>query len=100
MITVAVSLPIRPDQRDRFVTDVVPLILGSPKPGGNLSIECFEGVGTPGSFLFVEQWNSLEEMDAWLRSERFQVVTGTYRDFLAGPPAAAQLTGSLMPAPA
>jgi quinol monooxygenase YgiN len=100
MITVVVSLPIRPDQRRRFVTDVVPLILNNPKPDGNLSVECFESVGATGDFLLLEQWSSQQAMDAWLRSDRFVVVTGAYRDLLAGPPAAAQLTGSLTPAPA
>jgi len=99
MITVVVSLPIRPDQRDTFATDVVPQILNSPKPEGNLSIKCFEGLGAAGSFLLLEQWSSQEALDGWLRSDRFQAVTGTYRDLLAGPPAAAQFAGTLNPAP-
>ena len=100
MITIVVSLPIRPDQRDRFSTDVVPLILNSPKPEGNLSIKCFESLGAADSFLLLEQWSSQEALDAWLHSDRFQAVTGTYRDLLAGPPAAAQFAGTLTPAPA
>jgi quinol monooxygenase YgiN len=92
MITVLVSLPIRPDHRDRFVADIVPLIIDSPKPEGNLSVQCFESIEA-GSFLLVEQWDSQEAMDAWLRSERFQLATEAYQDFLAGPAAAAQLVG-------
>jgi quinol monooxygenase YgiN len=82
------------------VTEIVPLILNSPKPNGNLSIECFESVGSTSGFLLLEQWNSCEAMDAWLHSDRFQNVTGAYQNLLAGPPAAAQLTSSLTPAPA
>ena len=100
MITVVVSLPIRPDQRDRFATEVVPLILNSPEPEGNLSLECFESLGAAHSFLLLEQWSSQEALDTWLRSDRFQGVTGTYRDLLAGPPAVAQFAGTLTPAPA
>ena len=100
MITVVVNLSIRPDQRRRFVTDVLPLILNQPKPGRSLSVECFESIGAVGRFLLLEQWSSQEAMDAWLRSDRFLVVTGAYRVLLASPPAAAQLTGSLTPAPA
>jgi quinol monooxygenase YgiN len=100
MITVVVSLPIRPNQRRTFVTGIVPLILDSLKPDGNLSVECFESVGTTGCFLLLEQWSSQEAMDAWLHSDRFLVLTNAYRDLLAGPPTAVQLTGSLTPAPA
>lgn len=100
MITLVVNLPVRPDQREKFATDVVPLILNSPKPEGNLSIKCFESLGAADSFLLLEQWSSQEALDTWLHSDRFQAVMGTIRDLLAGPPAAAQLAGALTPAPA
>ena len=100
MITVVVSLPIRPDQRDRFATEVVPLILTSPKPEGNLSVKCFQSSEQRDGFLLLEQWSSQEALDAWLRSDRFQAATGTYRNLLTGPPTAAQFAGTLTPAPA
>ena len=78
----------------------MPLILDSPKPEGSQSVECFESLGAADSFLLLEEWSSQEALDAWLRSDRFQAVTGTYRDLLAGPPAIVQFAGTLTPIPA
>ena len=94
MITVLVKLPIRLDQREVFATEVVPTIM-SRKPDGNTSLECFESIGHPGDFMLVEAWESEQALDAWQRSETFQAALAAVSNFLAGPPAVSQFSGSM-----
>jgi quinol monooxygenase YgiN len=94
MITVLVKLPIRLDQREKFATGIVPAIVNR-RPDGNLSVECFEGVGSPGEFLLVESWESEQAFDAWQQSEAYRAAVGAVESLLAGPPAVGQFSGSL-----
>ena len=84
MITVLAKLPIQPDLREKFATGIVPTILGR-KPDGNLSVECFESVASPGDFLLKTVWESEEAQQAWQRSDVFQDAVAELADFLAGP---------------
>jgi quinol monooxygenase YgiN len=95
MITVLVKLPFRLDQRERFATQIVPTILTNQKPDGNRSVECFESIGSRGDFLLVESWESEQAFDTWQRSEAFQAAVGALANFLAGPPAIRQFSGSV-----
>ena len=95
MITVLVKLPIRPDQRERFAVEIVPAILNR-KPEGNTSVECFESIGSPGEFLLVESWDSEQAFGTWQRSEAFRAAVGALENFLAGPPAVGQFSGSVV----
>jgi quinol monooxygenase YgiN len=94
MITVLVKLPIRLDQREKFATGIVPTIL-SRRPDGNVSVECFESIGSPGDFLLVESWESEQAFDAWQQSDAFQAAVGVLENLLAGPPAVGQFSGSV-----
>jgi quinol monooxygenase YgiN len=95
MITVLVKLPIRIDQREKFAIEIVPTILNQ-RPDGLTSIECFESIGSPGEFLLVESWDSEQAFGTWQRSEAFRAAVGALENFLAGPPAVGQFSGSVV----
>jgi quinol monooxygenase YgiN len=97
MITVVVKLPIRPDQRAKFVTEVAPFLEG-PNPAGCISVECFESIGEPCTFLLLELWESEQALDAWYQSETFQALLASCQPMCAGPPLAGQFNGSIQPA--
>src|SRR5687767_3310657 len=89
MITVIVKLPIQPDQREKFATEVAPFLEG-PNPAGCISVECFESIGEPDTFLLLELWESEQALDAWHRSETFQALLRS-----TGPQARVDLRGAV-----
>jgi hypothetical protein len=97
MITVLVTLPIRLDQREKFATDVVPTIM-SRKPDGNTSLECLRASATPATSC---RWSRGSPSRRWTRGSGRRLSrprSPAVQNFLAGPPAVSQFSGSMQPA--
>jgi quinol monooxygenase YgiN len=87
MVIVHAQAPIKPDARERWLE-----ILNAVTPPSRAEDACqsyviYEAVETPSTYIFVEQWASLDGLYAHFHTPHFTEFFGALGEVLAGPPA-------------
>lgn len=86
MVTVVAQMIAR-DGQEKFVREqLLSLVAPSRKDKGCLNYDLHESQDSPGTFLFHENWESKEDLDAHLEKPHVQKVLGTIGSFLAEQP--------------
>jgi Uncharacterized conserved protein len=62
---------IKPDFREIFLTETVPLIVGSQMEPGNLSYNLYEDLSDPNKFIMVEEWKNQQAVETHNQSSHF-----------------------------
>jgi quinol monooxygenase YgiN len=75
------TFTVKPDFREIFLSETVPLIAGSQMEPGNLSYHLYQGVSDPDTFLIVEEWKDQQAVATHHQAPhftRFNVRTGRF----------------------
>ena len=86
MVVQIVRVPIRPDQRDRWLELIRANAAQTRAKDGCDAYQVGEDLETPNTFMLVEQWASIEAQYAHFRNPRFAELMEKLGDVLAGPP--------------
>ena len=86
MVIQVVRVPIKPEQRDRWLEIIRTNAAQTRAEAGCESYRVCEDVETPNTFVLVEEWTSLEAQYDHFRDPEFGKLMGSLEDVLAGPP--------------
>lgn len=86
MVVQIVRVPIRPEQRDRWLELIRMNAAQTRAEEGCESYQISEDVETPNNFVIVEQWASMETQYDHFRKPDFGDLMRSLEDVLAGPP--------------
>jgi quinol monooxygenase YgiN len=86
MIVLHARVPIKPEARERWLA-----LLDAVTPPSRAEDACqsyilYEAIETPNTFLFVEEWASLDGLCAHFHTPHFTELFAALGDVLAGPP--------------
>jgi quinol monooxygenase YgiN len=73
MIYVVATITIKPDKREETLAAAKIAIAATQKEAGCISYDLHESVTNPGTYVFVERWESREALTAHSRAEHFKV---------------------------
>ena len=85
MHILTVKMNVRPEKRDEMVQTLFALIQQTRKEMGCLNCHAYLSIEDENHINLVEAWESQEDLDYYLRSDRFSVLIGT-RSLLNKPP--------------
>ena len=85
MILVTVTMNVLPEKRKELLQTVHPLIVLIREERGCISCRLFKDDEDENSFALVEEWETQEDLDNHLRSDRFAVLLGA-KSLLREPP--------------
>ena len=86
MVVVHVRVPIKPEARERWL-ELADAVTGPPRAEDACrSYQMFEAVETPGTFLFFEEWESIDGLYNHFHTAHFTELSGALGDVLAAPP--------------
>lgn len=86
MIVLHARIPVRPDKREDFLAAVPPVVSATREEEGNISYECFESTESQNLFIFVEQWQSQQALEAHTQTEHFKGLLTAMPDSVSGQP--------------
>jgi quinol monooxygenase YgiN len=84
MIIVKISIKACMEKRTEIMQTLLSMIEPARKEKGCLSYDVFCDLDGKTVFNLIEEWETREDLDRHIRSERFSVLLGT-RSLLAGP---------------
>jgi quinol monooxygenase YgiN len=90
MVILHAELQIQPEARDRWLALVDALTPPSRAEDACQSFALYEAVETPNTFIFVEEWASLDGLYAHFHTPHFTEFSAALGEVLAGP-----LTGTI-----
>ena len=76
MIFVRIKMHVLPDKQLEFTQTLLSLIEPTGKEAGCLSYSVFCDIEDKNVFNVIEEWQSREDLDNHIRSERFRVLLG------------------------
>jgi quinol monooxygenase YgiN len=85
-LTVVATIRAKPGQERVLREELLALIPITRQEPGCLNYDLHEAVGTPGSFLFHENWISKQHLDDHLARPHLQAFLGKADTLLAEPP--------------
>ncbi|MDR2027572.1 MAG: antibiotic biosynthesis monooxygenase [Prevotellaceae bacterium] len=85
-IVITAYLDIKPDQVEKFLTDVQEVITKSQAEEGNASYNLFADLKEKNKFVFVEEWKGQAAVDIHFATEHFKKFN-TLMDEVAASPA-------------
>ena len=85
IILVTVTMNVLPEKRKELLQTVHPLIALIREERGCISCRLFKDDEAENSFALVEEWETQEDLDNHLRSDRFSVLLGA-KSLLCEPP--------------
>lgn len=71
MIIIHAEFHVRPEAREFFLTETVPLIAGSKLEKGNISYNLYEDVSASNTFMMIEEWKNNQAVDTHNKSPHF-----------------------------
>lgn len=86
MVVQVVRVPIKPEQRDRWLELVRTNAAQTRAEEGCKSYRVCEDVETPNTFVLVEEWTSMDAQYEHFRNPEFGKLMGSLQEVLAGPP--------------
>lgn len=84
MIIVTMEMTVLPANRKEFSQTVHALVQSIRKEKGCIKCSACREIEDENTFCMIEEWESQEELDCYLRSDLFEVLLGT-RNFLSKP---------------
>ncbi|WP_010632542.1 putative quinol monooxygenase [Sporolactobacillus vineae] len=75
------TFTVKPDFREIFLSETVPLIAGSQMEPGNLSYHLYQEITDPDMFIMVEEWKDQQAVDMHHQAPyftRFNVRTESF----------------------
>jgi quinol monooxygenase YgiN len=84
MILVRIIMNVLPDKRKEVMQTLLSMIDMAGKEKGCLSYDGFCDIDGKTVFNLIEEWETREDLDRYIRSERFSVLLGT-KSLLAKP---------------
>ena len=86
MVVVHARLSVKPEARERWL-ELADAVTGpSRAEDACRSYQLFEAVETPGVFVFVEEWESIDGLHDHFHTAHFTELSGALGEVLAGPP--------------
>ncbi len=85
MIITRITLKALMEKRTEMMQTLISMIAPAGKEKGCLSYDVFCDIETNAVFNLFEEWETREDLDRHIRSERFSVLLGT-KSLLAKPP--------------
>lgn len=73
----------KPGQREALLAALKKNVLGSRKEAGNITFEVFEDTTTAGVFHLIEDWRSMEAIEAHREAPHFKEYMAQAENFLA-----------------
>src|SRR3712207_4533688 len=86
MILIVLQVPIRPDQRDEWLSGIQRYTEAVRQEPSNPTFECHESIETPNQFMIVEGFASREAGDEHVKTDHFKDFMAWFPKVLAGPP--------------
>src|SRR5687768_15032102 len=86
MVVQVVKVSIKPDMRDRWLELMKLNAVNTRAEEGCMSYQVGEDIETPGSFVIVEEWSTIEAQYGHFRNPKFAELMGSLSEVLAGPP--------------
>ena len=86
MVLQVVRVPIKPEQRDRWLQLIRINAAQTRAEEGCESYRVCEDIETPNAFVLVEEWTSMDAQYEHFRNPEFGRLMGSLGDLLAGPP--------------
>ncbi|MEJ2023506.1 MAG: putative quinol monooxygenase [Deltaproteobacteria bacterium] len=77
MVLVLITLSALPEKRKEVLQTLQSMIEPMRKEKGCLSYDVFCRIDVKAVFNLIEEWNTREDLDRHIRSERFTVLLGT-----------------------
>lgn len=71
MIIIHALFKVKHETRDLFITETVPLIVGSRMEAGNISYNLYEDLSAPDTFIMVEEWKDEQAVEVHNNSAHF-----------------------------
>ena len=90
MVILHAQAPIKPEARERWLALLAALTPRSRAEDACQSYVIYEAIETPNTFIFVEEWTSLDGLYAHFHTPHFTEFFAALGEVLAGPP-----TGSI-----
>jgi quinol monooxygenase YgiN len=72
MLYLIATLDAQPEHRETLMNAVKKTVEATVKEKGCISYDCFTSITQPNRFIFVERWESQEDLDAHGRSAHVQ----------------------------
>ena len=86
MVILHAQAPIKPEARERWLEILDAVTPPSRAEDACLSYVTYEAVETPSTFIFVEEWASLDGLHAHFHTPHFTEFFAALGEVLAGPP--------------
>jgi quinol monooxygenase YgiN len=84
MIVVRIIMNVLPEKQKEVMQTLLSMIETAGKEKGCLSYDVFRHIDGKAVFNLIEEWETREDLDRHIRSERFSVLLGT-KSLLAKP---------------
>ena len=86
MVILNALAPIKPEARKRWLALIAALTPPSRAEDACRSYTLYEAIETPNTFIFVEEWTSLDGLYAHFHTPHFTAFFAALGEVLAGPP--------------
>lgn len=86
MVIVHAQAPIKPEARERWLALLDAVTPPSRAEDACLSYVIYEAIETPSTFIFVEEWATLDGLYAHFHTPHFAEFFAALEEVLAGPP--------------
>ncbi|TGA96237.1 antibiotic biosynthesis monooxygenase [Sporolactobacillus shoreae] len=71
MIIIHALFKVKPEAKDIFITETMPLIVGSRMEEGNISYNLYEDTSVPDTFIMVEEWKDEQAVETHNQTPHF-----------------------------
>ena len=85
MIYVVATASVKPDRREEFMQGARACIAETVKEKGCILYDCHASVGDPGRFVFVEKWETRDDLMAHAKSDHLKAWRKLSADYVTGP---------------
>ena len=85
MLYLIAELEAQPQHRDTLMEAVKKCVAITVKEKGCISYDCFTSIAEPNKFIFVERWESQEDLDAHGKAAHIQEWRALSRPLWVGP---------------
>lgn len=85
MIYVVATASVKPEKREDYMAGARACAAETVKEKGCLLYDCHASIGDPTRFVFVEKWETRDDLMAHAKSDHMRVWRKLSADFLAGP---------------
>ena len=79
MNTVTIFLKVASQKRDEFVQTIEALLMDLKQEKGFRKSSIYQDVGNPDVFHLVEEWETNDDLEKYLKSELFRILIGTLK---------------------